>query len=522
MLSRARSRQRPAQPNNIVDVPAVLDDYPRRELPDNQPWYRREVRVNEDRALVFASDRQLQALSQAREVNVDATFRVVPRGYYQLFGIYVTKEDERRRGTYTFPVIYALMSRKTRELYSAVLRRVVELAPDFRPGQVQGDFEEATAGAFRDVFPGVQVVGCWFHYSRAIYRKVQQTPNLRARVAAGGDVEEAVKMLMGLPLLPENLIVEGIRRVEEFLPGDADLDGLLGYVRRQWVGRVGVQRLSVHGQPRRTNNAVESHHAQLRNRFGIAHPGLFLFIDKMNEHVQDVASNLDRLRRGADLGRQRRPEYVANDRRIADATTRLDNGDYTVLQFLRVIRHAVPLQDFAQADPGDAPAPGPVPIPAPAAAVPAAHLPAAAVPAAPMPAAPMPQAPAAPAAPAAPMPAAPILDDDELPDLDDLPPFPLLAWQLGADPVPVPQPGQPQPHQPDQPQANQGNAAPPICLVCLINPIGRFVLIPCGHGHFCIGCMTHLRNVLGDRRCPQCRRPDTTILPIFRPDPDYQ
>jgi len=53
-------------------------------------------------ALIFASDRQLQQLQSATSVFFDATFKVVPHIYYQLFTIIVSHAD------YAFPALYTL------------------------------------------------------------------------------------------------------------------------------------------------------------------------------------------------------------------------------------------------------------------------------------------------------------------------------------------------------------------------------------------------------------------------------
>ena len=49
---------------------------------------------------------------------VDSTIRVVPRLYYQLCIVFMSHVD------YTFPVFYALMTRKTIELYTAVVEKL--------------------------------------------------------------------------------------------------------------------------------------------------------------------------------------------------------------------------------------------------------------------------------------------------------------------------------------------------------------------------------------------------------------
>jgi len=41
---------------------------------------------------------------------------------------------------YTFPVVYALMERKTTAPYKAVLEKVKELVSNFQPSQVIADF----------------------------------------------------------------------------------------------------------------------------------------------------------------------------------------------------------------------------------------------------------------------------------------------------------------------------------------------------------------------------------------------
>ena len=95
MITKSRRRLRPAQPVQIADVTPALEHYERSRLPGGLPFFRGEVVVGQDqdqRALLFASDRQLQCLSAAETVNCDGTFRVVPHNFQQLFTIYVTRD----------------------------------------------------------------------------------------------------------------------------------------------------------------------------------------------------------------------------------------------------------------------------------------------------------------------------------------------------------------------------------------------------------------------------------------------
>jgi len=109
---------------------------------------------------VFATDSQLNLLVSGRVIYFDSTFKVVPALYYQLFTVFVPHAD------HEFPVFFALMTRKTTQLYTAVLRKLGELVPQFIPSQVIADFEEAPAVVARAVFSDVTISGCWFHYAQ--------------------------------------------------------------------------------------------------------------------------------------------------------------------------------------------------------------------------------------------------------------------------------------------------------------------------------------------------------------------
>ena len=101
-------------------------------------------------------------MKSATEVYFDATFKVVPGLYYQLLTVFAPCGDA------AFPVMYALMTRKTRALYRAVFATMHNLVPEFVPENVMADCEEASVAAFQEVFGSVTVSGCWFHYCQAV------------------------------------------------------------------------------------------------------------------------------------------------------------------------------------------------------------------------------------------------------------------------------------------------------------------------------------------------------------------
>jgi len=154
MYKRRRTAM-PSLPTDPRDADAAITGS-RFALLGDAPFYRGSVTTGDgDTALIFASDGQLQLLRSCRLVYVDATFRVVPSLFYQLFTVFVQYSD------HSFPVMYALMTRKTTALYRGVFNKLHELLPEFQPSQVIADFEEAPATAIRSVFGNaVTVSGC--------------------------------------------------------------------------------------------------------------------------------------------------------------------------------------------------------------------------------------------------------------------------------------------------------------------------------------------------------------------------
>ena len=122
--------------------------------------------------------------------------------------------------------------------------------------QMHTSFSAAWQG-IQQVFPGVAVKGCAFHWSQAVWRHVQEyglVTTYRERQGA----YTYTRQLMALPFLPAN----HIRETFDALKTRANTDPLMrlvDYIDRQWMsnGVFDVPSWSVYGQSVRTNNDVE-------------------------------------------------------------------------------------------------------------------------------------------------------------------------------------------------------------------------------------------------------------------------
>ncbi len=64
------------------------------------------------------------------------------------------------------------------------------------------DFEQAAIGAINDAFPGVVLVGCHFHMSQALYRRIQAEGLQAAYAQEDGRLAIQARSFAALALIP--------------------------------------------------------------------------------------------------------------------------------------------------------------------------------------------------------------------------------------------------------------------------------------------------------------------------------
>ncbi len=79
-----------------------------------------------------------------------------------------------------YPFAFVLMNKKTRELYDAVLDKILtvydERYPDvyLKVEKLMSDFENAIQSSCEQAFVGCTAIGCWFHYGQVIKTNVNE------------------------------------------------------------------------------------------------------------------------------------------------------------------------------------------------------------------------------------------------------------------------------------------------------------------------------------------------------------
>lgn len=219
-----------------------------------------DIRVKNRRHLVFATHQQLEQLSKAKSWYVDGTFKLVRHPFTQLLTINAFV----RAGEYAkqVPLAFVLMSGRKANDYKKVLRKIINVLPSAPSvSRVFVDFEKALWSAFKSVLLEAVIMGCVFHWTQVLWRKVQDL-GMAAAYSRDDGTYRYIKQLMALPFLPAQEINPAFQRLRLRATTDA-LNKLFQYISETRISSMVFpppENWSVYGQAIRTNNDVEGWH----------------------------------------------------------------------------------------------------------------------------------------------------------------------------------------------------------------------------------------------------------------------
>ena len=292
-----------------------------------------------EKGLVFAHPENLAKLNEeTKTLQTDGTFRTAPAlsagNFYQILIILAMYKG------HLLPVCKVLMTGKTRLIYDSAFKRVKELLPDsVNPTLIMSDYEKALMGSARATWPAAKVVGCWFHFSQNIFKRMSKL-GLIWQFKSNDTFYAWLKMVMALPLLPTDRIAAMWTELKSDSLGNvplAKLRKLKNYIEKTWI----IQRidvLSVHGEEARTNNGAECYNGRWNRRVQVKHPNFWTLCEKIHEAFSDIEKDMCRLDLGLKISERRKNKNVLNNERLKTAERRLGET-YTSRQFLKVATH---------------------------------------------------------------------------------------------------------------------------------------------------------------------------------------
>ncbi|KAJ8298556.1 hypothetical protein KUTeg_023899 [Tegillarca granosa] len=182
------------------------------------------------------------------------------------------------------------MSRRRTSDYVKVFDVIINLLP--RRSAVQtivADFEKAAWAAVRQATPGVTVRGCYFHWSQAIWRKVQED-GLQTRYNDDNATYNIVRKLLALPFLPVQEVRHAFATVTSSVNDDKVME-LVDYMERNWIdgATFPIPTWNVFQVADRTNNDLEGWHRRVNHHARDSTPPFYVLIPLFHEEATKLS-----------------------------------------------------------------------------------------------------------------------------------------------------------------------------------------------------------------------------------------
>lgn len=167
-----------------------------------------------------------------------------------------------------YPILFALVNKKTTDIFRKIFTYLHDvLAPLLRPTEIITDFEASVYYALSETYVHSHIGGSVFYFAQNLYKKICSL-NLSQDLETNSYFRNVYHMLLMLPLLPVNTILDGLDNIE----GQAKNMGLavltrplFHYIRKQWISTVTPELFCVHRLENRINENVIAPFKKLRD-----------------------------------------------------------------------------------------------------------------------------------------------------------------------------------------------------------------------------------------------------------------
>lgn len=215
-------------------------------------------------AIVFGNRNTIEQTSGSKIMYVDASFKIETNETftYQLVTVLVWVEDS------YYPILFALVNRKSQALFRKIFKYLRDvLAPLLRPNEIITDFEASLYYALTETYVDSHLGGSVFYFAQNLYKKICAL-NMSHDLETNSFFRNIYHMLLMLPLLPVNTILDGLNNIETQAK-DMGLETLtrpiFEHIRTQWIANVTPEFFCVHRLENRINENVIAPFKKLRD-----------------------------------------------------------------------------------------------------------------------------------------------------------------------------------------------------------------------------------------------------------------
>ena len=247
--------------------------------------------IGQKKIVVFSTKEHVKILCRCRTVSGDGTFKITPSLWYQTFILAGEVVPE-----VWVPLIYAILPDKQKTSYEAMFEILLEAVEAqnlaLSAEWFLSDYEDNIRNSFAVYFPKTQIKGCQFHFSQALWKRVNKA-NLRSEYSKKKNAAFAnfIRACVGISFVPLNQLdnaLNVLRRMGRELKEQKFRDfskNLVDYLNTFWLnGRYSRESWNhfVH-RGASTNNANEGYNSRLNNKKTLnKHPNPYQFIQMGN------------------------------------------------------------------------------------------------------------------------------------------------------------------------------------------------------------------------------------------------
>ena len=209
--------------------------------------------------IIFISNYFIKKISQAEHFYIDGTF-VYPKGFVQLIVILYYDNKTKKR----YPGLFALINNKKEAGYIYLLnsiKRIITLEDSklMNLKSITLDFEAGLINAVEAVFPDIRIIGCFYHFVRAIkynFKKLYKE-----------DKDEYNDILKAVFNLPFSFSSGNITNVEAFCNKYREIyPEFIAYFETQWTRyfKNGILNYNYLKKEYRSNSYIENYNRRIK------------------------------------------------------------------------------------------------------------------------------------------------------------------------------------------------------------------------------------------------------------------
>lgn len=226
----------------------------------------------EERIMVFASDKGKECLKCFENFFMDGTFKSASKQFRQIYSIHADLGSTNEE-TNVKPAVFALLPNKKTETYIRLFRLICNAVPEWNPRTINVDFEVSAISAIRQTLPHAKINGCFFHMKKCLWRKVQDL-GLASEYRKNEDIRLHIQMCAALAFLKPEEVEDGWVEIHSHAPENTKLSQFFDYFVENWLENTQfpLTMWSCHERRHRTTNSVEGWNNRLNTLIGRPNP----------------------------------------------------------------------------------------------------------------------------------------------------------------------------------------------------------------------------------------------------------